>query len=43
MYPPFGPAEGKGAIYLTGKNFRDDFELAEVSCRVGDAIGKGKV
>lgn len=43
MYPHIGPSEGKGAIYFYGKNFRDDFELADVGCKIGDAIGKGKV
>lgn len=43
MYPHNGPSEGKGVIYFYGSNYRDDFELAEVSCKIGDKIGKGKV
>ena len=43
MYPHIGPSEGKGIIYFYGKNFRDDFELADVGCQIGDAVGKGKV
>ena len=43
MYPHIGPSEGKGIVYFYGKNFRDDFELADVGCKIGDAVGKGKV
>ncbi len=43
MYPHIGPSEGKGIIYFYGRNFRDDFELADVGCKIGDAVGKGKV
>lgn len=43
MTPHVGPSEGKGIIYFTGRNFREDFALADIGCKVGDAIGKGKV
>ena len=43
MFPHIGPSEGKGIIYFYGKGFRDDFSLADVGCKIGDAIGKGKV
>jgi hypothetical protein len=43
MFPHIGPSEGKGIINFYGVNFRDDFELADIGCKIGDAIGKGKV
>jgi hypothetical protein len=43
MFPKIGPSEGKGAIYFYGRNFRDDYQLADVGCKIGDSIGKGKV
>lgn len=43
MTPHIGPSEGKGIIYFYGRNFREDFTLAEIGCKIGDAIGKGKV
>jgi hypothetical protein len=43
MYPHIGPSEGKGIVYFYGQKFRDDFELADVGCKIGDVIGKGKV
>ena len=43
MYPHDGPSEGKGAIYFYGRGFREDYRNAEVGCRIGDSIGKGKV
>lgn len=43
MYPHIGPSEGEGIIYFYGRNFRDDYELADVQCKVGDYTGKGKV
>jgi hypothetical protein len=35
MYPHIGPSEGKGVIYFYGDNFRDDFENADVGCKLG--------
>jgi len=43
MTPHTGPSEGKGVIYFYGRNFRQDFQLADVGCKIGDAIGKGVV
>jgi hypothetical protein len=43
MSPHIGPSEGHGVIYFYGRNFREDFTLADVGCKVGDSIGKGKV
>ena len=43
MFPHIGPSEGRGVIYFYGKNFRDDYSLADVGCKIGEAIGKGKV
>lgn len=34
--PLIGPAEGRGAIYIIGKDFRDDFENARLGCRIGN-------
>lgn len=43
MYPHIGPSEGKGIVYFYGQKFRDDFELANVGCKIGDVISKGTV
>jgi hypothetical protein len=43
MYPHIGPSEGRGIINFYGRNFRDDFALADIGCKIGDAVGKGKV
>lgn len=43
MFPHIGPSEGKGVIFFYGHGFRDDFALADVGCKIGDSIGKGKV
>jgi len=36
--PLLGPQEGKGAIYFIGRDFRDDFENAKLSCRIGNTL-----
>jgi len=36
--PLLGPQEGKGAIYVLGTGFRDDFENAKPSCRIGNTL-----
>ena len=41
--PITGPATGNGIINFYGDNFRDDFPLAELGCRIGPAVGKAKV
>lgn len=43
MFPHVGPSEGRGIINFYGRNFRDDFNLADIGCKIGDAVGKGKV
>jgi hypothetical protein len=43
MFPHVGPSEGQGVIFFYGKNFREDYQLADVGCKVGDAVGRGKV
>lgn len=43
MTPHTGPSEGRGVIYFYGRNFREDFPLADVGCKIGEAVGKGKV
>lgn len=37
--PLIGPSEGRGAIYIIGKDFRDDFENAKLGCRIGNQLG----
>ena len=37
--PITGPAQGKGLINLYGDNFRDDYPLVDLSCRVGNSYG----
>lgn len=41
IYPRFGPAEGRGLIYLNGAKFINDFPNSELGCKIGDSIGKG--
>jgi len=43
IYPKIGPSEGRGIIKFYGSNFREDFLLAEIGCKIGDAVGKGRV
>jgi hypothetical protein len=43
MYPHIGPSEGNGSVFFYGKNFRDDFELVDIGCKIGNAVGKGKI
>lgn len=43
IYPKIGPSEGHGIIKFYGQGFREDYQLADVGCKIGDAIGKGKV
>ena len=42
MYPRMGPFEGQGKIHFYGRNFRADFQLADLGCRLGTAVGKGQ-
>lgn len=43
MFPKIGPSEGKGIINFYGRGFRDDYDLSDIGCKIGDSIGKGKV
>jgi IPT/TIG domain len=43
MFPHIGPSEGKGIVRIYGKNFRDDFALQEVGCKIGESVGKARV
>jgi hypothetical protein len=43
MFPHTGPSEGKGVINFYGSGFRDDYQLADIGCKIGEAVGKGKV
>lgn len=38
--PTIGPAEGRGAIYFIGRDFRNDFENAKLGCRIGNTMGR---
>ena len=37
--PKNGPASGMGVINFYGENFRADYPLAELGCKIGNAIG----
>lgn len=41
MTPHYGPAEGEGKILFYGSQFREDFPLVDISCKIGESIGKG--
>jgi hypothetical protein len=43
MFPHIGPSEGKGVINFYGQGFRDDYQLADIGCKIGNSVGKGKV
>jgi len=43
MFPHIGPAEGSGIINFYGRNFREDYSLADIGCKIGESIGKGRV
>jgi hypothetical protein len=38
--PLLGPNDGRGAIYVIGRDFRDDFENSKLGCRVGNSLQK---
>ena len=40
VVPLIAPNIGHGVIYVIGRGFRDDFENAKLSCRVGNTIAK---
>jgi len=39
IYPKQGPAQGVGIINFYGKDFRNDYGLAKLGCRIGDSFG----
>jgi len=39
LVPNFGPAEGLGDLYFSGIDFRNDFEGAQIGCKLGESIG----
>lgn len=41
--PLIGPQEGRGAIYIIGKGFRDDFENTKLGCRIGNQLGQAQL
>jgi hypothetical protein len=40
IYPKTGPSSGIGIINFYGENFRADYPLAELGCKIGEATGK---
>lgn len=36
--PILGPNEGSAHVYISGRNFRADFENAKPNCRIGNSI-----
>jgi hypothetical protein len=36
--PLIAPNDGKGAIYVIGRGFRDDFENSKLGCRIGNTL-----
>ena len=43
IYPKTGPSTGKTTFHVFGKDFRDDFRGAKITCKVGSCIGEGEV
>jgi len=40
IFPKTGPSVGTGIINFYGEGFRDDYNLAELGCKVGNSVGK---
>lgn len=40
IFPKQGPNIGIGIINFYGEGFRDDYNLAELGCKVGESVGK---
>lgn len=38
VMPLVAPNDGKGVIYVMGRGFRNDFENANIGCRVGNVL-----
>ena len=43
VFPLTAPSTGKTIFHVFGQNFREDFKGADLKCKVGSCIGKGKV
>ena len=43
VYPKVGPSSGKTIFHVFGKDFKDDFRGAQVTCKVGSCLGKGEI
>lgn len=41
--PLIVPSEGRGAIYIIGRGFRNDFENAKLGCRIGNTLGNAQI
>ena len=41
--PLIAPNDGKGAIYVIGRGFRDDFENSRLGCRIGNTLAHGPI
>lgn len=37
-----GPSEGRGVVNFYGDNFRADYPLAELGCKIGTARGRAE-
>jgi hypothetical protein len=40
--PKMGPSDGSGVINFYGDNFRADYPLAELGCKIGSAKGRAQ-
>jgi hypothetical protein len=43
IYPKSGPSKGEGIVKVYGQGFRDDFNGANIGCKIGKSFGKGEV
>jgi len=41
--PLIAPNDGKGAIYVIGRGFRDDFENSKLGCRIGNTLAHAQL
>lgn len=41
--PLIAPNDGKGAIYVIGRGFRDDFENSKLGCRIGNTLAQAQL
>jgi hypothetical protein len=40
IFPKAGPNHGVAVVNFYGEGFRDDYNLADLACKIGDAVGK---